>query len=261
MNTEEYISSGIVESCVLGLASDEERNEFEKMCIQYPEVLAARTAFEIAIEKQAMENAVAPASFLKNKILAGLDTSLQTPNSSAKVVSLPVSVLVKNLNWLKYAAAACVLLLAGSIYFNISLSNKNKSLQNNYNNSVAELSDLKKDMEVLVANPNVKMAAMHGMDISPKSLATVYWDTTSHDVYLLANNLPAPPTEMQYQLWALLDGKPIDLGMLNYDLKQKKLLLRMQNAQGAQAFAITLEKKDRPDVSKPAGDMVVMGKL
>ena len=31
--------------------------------------------------------------------------------------------------------------------------------------------------------------------------------------------------------------------MIDYDLKQKKLLLRMKNAQGAQAFAITLEKK------------------
>ena len=50
MNTQEYISSGIVESYVLGLASEEERREFEKMCNQHPEVLAARNAFEIALE-------------------------------------------------------------------------------------------------------------------------------------------------------------------------------------------------------------------
>jgi hypothetical protein len=105
------------------------------------------------------------------------------------------------------------------------------------------------------------MAAMGGLEVSPKSFATVYWDTSSHDVWLLANNLPAPQSEMQYQLWALLDGKPIDLGMLDYDLKQKKLLVRMKNASGAQAFAVTLEKKDRPDVSTPAGEMYVMGKL
>ena len=34
---------------------------------------------------------------------------------------------------------------------------------------------------------------MKGMEISPASYATVYWDTTSHDVYLLVNNLPTPP--------------------------------------------------------------------
>ena len=260
MNIEEYISSGIVESYVLGLASDEDRSEFEKMCKQHPEVLAARTAFEMVIEKQAMENAVAPPMFLKNKILSGLNSSSENVVAPAKVVSLPAAGPAKNLSWLKYAAAACLILLAGSIYLNISLSNKNKNLQNTYNNSVAELNEVKKGMEI-PANPNVKMAAMNGMDISPKSFATVYWDTASHDVYLLANNLPAPPTDKQYQLWALLDGKPVDLGMLNYDLKQKKLLVRMKNAQGAQAFAITLEKKNRANVAVPEGDMYVMGKL
>jgi anti-sigma-K factor RskA len=254
VNIQEYISSGIVESYVLGLASPEERSEFEQLCTLYPELLKARTAFELAIEKQAMDNAIAPPAGLKNKILAELDST------AAKVITMQ-SAPVKNLNWLKYAAAACVALLAGSIYLNVSLSNKNKSLQNNYNNTVAELSDIKKDIQVLQSNPNVKMAAMGGLEVSPKSFATVYWDTSSHDVWLLANNLPAPPSEMQYQLWALLDGKPIDLGMLDYDLKQKKLLVRMKNANGAQAFAVTLEKKDRPDVSTPAGAMYVMGKL
>ena len=68
MNTQEYILSGIVESYVLGLASDEERREFEQMCSQHPEVLAARNSFELAMEKQAMENAIAPATDLKSKI-------------------------------------------------------------------------------------------------------------------------------------------------------------------------------------------------
>jgi anti-sigma-K factor RskA len=254
VDIQEYISSGIVESYVLGLASPEERSEFEQLCKQHPELLAARTAFELALEKQAMDNAITPPAGLKSKILAELDSP------AAKVITMQ-SAPVQNLNWLKYASAACVALLAGSIYLNVSLSNKNKNLQSNYNNTVAELSDIKKDIQVLQSNPNVKMAAMGGLEASPASFATVYWDTASHDVWLLANNLPAPPSDKQYQLWALLDGKPIDLGMLDYDLKQKKLLVRMKNASGAQAFAVTLEKKDRPDVSTPAGDMYVMGKL
>ncbi|MFZ1314353.1 MAG: hypothetical protein WAR38_15915, partial [Chitinophagaceae bacterium] len=69
MNIQEYISSGITESYVLGLASDEERREFEKMCAQYPEVLQARFAFELAMEKQALENAINPTAELKDRIL------------------------------------------------------------------------------------------------------------------------------------------------------------------------------------------------
>ena len=253
MNVQEYISSGIVESYVLGLASDEERREFEQRCMQYPEVLAARNAFEMAMEKQALENAIAPPADLKKRIFEEI-------KETTKAVSLPPTP-VRKINWAKYAAAASVILLAGSLYFNLNLYNKNKTLQNNYDNTVAKLNDVEKDIRILQQNPNVKMASMKGMEVSPASYATVYWDTTSHDVYLLANNLPVPPSDKQYQLWALLDGQPIDLGMINYDLKQKKLLVRMKNARNAQAFAITLEKKDRPNPSVPGGDMYVMGNL
>lgn len=252
MNTQEYISSGIVESYVLGLASDEERREFEQLCAQYPEVLAARTAFELSLEKQAMENAIAPPSALRSNILDLI-------SNSDKIIPLQQAP-VKKINWFKYAAAACLLLLAGSIYWNLTLSNRNKDLQSNYNNTVAELSELKKEAQVLQQNPNVKMAAMSGQEASPKSFATVYWDTTSQDVYLLVNNLPKPASDKQYQLWALLDGQPIDMGLI--EITEKPLqLYRLKKAQAAQAFAITLEKKGRPDVSKPEGDLYVMGKL
>ncbi|MBL7724332.1 MAG: anti-sigma factor [Chitinophagaceae bacterium] len=253
MNIQKYISSGIVESYVLGLASDEERREFEKACEQYSEVLQARIAFETVLEKQAMENAIAPPADLKAKIF----DQISEPGRVIPMQTVPV----RKISWLKYAVAACVILLAGSLYMNITLSNENRKLKGNYDLTLAELDEVKKDIRILQENPNVKMASMKGMEVSPASYATVYWDTASHDVYLLANNLPVPASDKQYQLWALLDGQPIDLGMLDYNLKQKKLLVRMKNARNAHAFAITLEKKDRPNPSVPGGDMYVMGGL
>lgn len=250
MNIQEYISSGIVESYALGLASDEERKEFENMCAQYPDVLAARTAFELALEKQAMENAIAPPADLKNKII-------DTIGAAGKVVPMQPAP-VRKISWLKYVAAASIILLAGSLYYNINLYNKNKDLQRNYDNTVAKLNDMEKDIRVLQQNPNVKMASMKGMEISPTSYATVYWDTTSHDVYLLVNNLPVPASDKQYQLWALLNGKPVDLGV--FDIKKERLLIQAKNAQGAEAFAITMENKGgspTPTMEK----IYVMGKL
>jgi anti-sigma-K factor RskA len=251
MNIQDYILSGIIESYVLGLASEEERKEFEQLCIQYPEIKKAREAFEFSLEKNAMDNAVSPSAIIKEKIFSEIKND-------------PRPAVIKKINsnsWTWYAAAACFIFLLGSLYWNYSLYQENKKLQGHYKESLAQLNEMENDVRILQQNPNVKMASMKGMDASPQSYATVYWDTTSHDVYLLANNLPAPPTDKQYQLWALLDNKPIDLGMLDYGLKQKKLLVRMKNAQNAQAFAITLERKDRPDPSVPKGDMYVMGKL
>lgn len=252
MNIQEYISGGIVESYVLGLASEAERREFEQYCQQYPELVKARLEFELALEKQAMAHAVTPDPSLKATILA--EISKEEEKKPAPV---------RYLNGWKYAAAACIALLAGSIYMNISLSGKNTALRNEATAARNELALVKKDIEMIRSNPEIKMASLKGTDMAPGALTTVYWDTSSHDVYLLVNNLPRPADSLQYQLWALAAGKPVDLGMISeeYFIKEDRLLLKAKNAQSAEAFAITLEKKGRADQSKPEGQIFVLGNL
>lgn len=260
MNVQEYISSGIVESYVLGLASPEEQREFEQIAAQYPEVLEARIAFETSLEQQAMNNPIIPPASLKEQVMAAALKKDATDGTvpAAKIVSIDRAPVVRT-NWLRYAAAAAVILLAGSLFWNISLYNQNRQLKADYVATTGKLADMQKDMAMIVNNPNIKMAAMKGLEASPASMATVYWDTTSKDVFLLVNNLPKPASDQQYQLWALLNGKPIDLGMVDNNLLvgQRKLLLKMKNTAGAQAFAITLEKAGGNPT--PQGAMYVMG--
>jgi anti-sigma-K factor RskA len=56
----------------------------------------------------------------------------------------------------------------------------------------------------------------------------------------MINNLPQPAPGKQYQLWALIDGQPHDLGVCDFEIK-KRLLVQMKGVHNAQAFAITLE--------------------
>ena len=244
MNIKEYISSGIVESYVLNLASVEERSEFEKMCSLHQEVREARNSFEMAMEKQALEASVPPPLELKQKLI-----EILKPGQKKFRVSRRSEDPVYSLKWLKYAVAACLIMLAGSIYWNVLFFNRNKDLKNS--NSILEnqvtdysskLAEIEHDARML-QNPNIKMAALEGTEHSPQSFVTVYWDTTSKDVFLMINNLPQPASGKQYQLWALLNGEPIDLGV--FEIKKDKMLpiVQMKNAQNVQAFAITLEKK------------------
>ncbi len=256
MNVQEYISSGIVESYVLGLASQEEQREFEQNCAQYPEILEARIAFETSLEQQAMNNAVIPPPAFKEQVTAAVFQ--ESKSQTAKVVSIDQAAPVMRTGWIKYAAAAAVVLLAGSLFWNISLFNENNKLKADYTAASGRLADLEKDMSTLM-NPNVQMTAMKGLDASPASYTTVYWDTTTKSVFLLINNLPKPASDKQYQLWAILDGKPVDLGMIKneYLIGQRPLLLRMNNTAGAQAFAITLEKAGGNP--QPQGTMYTLG--
>ncbi|MEJ0083604.1 MAG: anti-sigma factor [Puia sp.] len=93
---------------------------------------------------------------------------------------------------------------------------------------------------------------------APSSLATVYWNTQSKDVYLLVNKLPAPVPDKQYQLWAIVDGKPVDAGV--FEMAEGISFVKLKTIPKAEAFAITLEKKGgstKPDMDA----MYVMGKV
>lgn len=244
MNVKEYISSGIVESYVMGLASEAERLEFEQNCVQYPEVAEARTAFELALEEQLLGDATPVPKELKGQIDERIRSAgLEATDNNSEEERTPV----RSMGVWKWIAAASLILLAGSVYWAITTNKKyqdlqaqNKELQNKIQESTVQASDMQDDMDKIRNHP-MKTAALKGDD--DRAYAIVYWDTvsTSRDVYLMINNLPQPATDKQYQLWALLDGQPIDLGMI--EAKQTRLLYRMKNVQNAQAFAITLEPK------------------
>jgi anti-sigma-K factor RskA len=108
----------------------------------------------------------------------------------------------------------------------------------------------------LMSNPAMAQVKMPGVPGKEASLATIYWNTQTKDVYLLQNKLPAAPAGKQYQLWAIVDGKPVDAGMLDNCTG----LCKMKNIPAAQAFAVTLEKQG----GSPAptlSDLFVMGKV
>jgi anti-sigma-K factor RskA len=243
VNVKEYIQSGIVESYVLGMATDAERKEFERNCADYSEIAAAKDAFERSLEAQLMQDAVAPPAFVKEKVLEAIRLTATENGVEHDMEEAPV----RQMNVWKWVAAASLILLAGAGYWAYTANEK-------YQDAVARQSSIEKEMQqknselaamqqdaAMMQKPGVKMAALKGTANAPQALTTVFWDSTSKDVYLFVNNLPQAPTEKQYQLWALLDGRPIDLGML--EVKEKRLLVKMKNVQNAQAFAITLEPK------------------
>lgn len=263
MNVKEYIQSGIVESYVLGLATDAERQEFERMCADYLEIAGARDAFERSLEEQLIQDAVTPPAFVKEKIFAAITPATTENGIQEEVEEAPV----RRMNVWKWIAAASLILVAGAGYWAYTTNEKYNDLvakqatiENQLQEKNTELTALKADAEMLY-KPGMKMVSLKGTADAPQSYTTVYWDTTgaTKDVYLMINNLPQPPSEKQYQLWALLDGQPIDLGVFDYDIREKRLLVKMKNVQNAQAFAITLEKKGGNPT--PEGSIYVVGNL
>lgn len=253
MNVKEYIASGIVESYVLGLATSEEMAEFERMCAAHQEVQAARVAFEIQLEQKSLQHAITPPNQLRSRIFAELEIEYDRLRSNGNVMPLPdvpEQTPVINMRWWKYTAVAAVLLLAGSIALNVYYARKSSNYENLYTTLQQDYANSQKALQQqltafqssmnIMRDTNMAVIPMKGMPKFPDSRATVYWDKRSKDVYLVVNNLPAPQPGKQYQLWALVNGQPVDAGML--DWHNANAVASMKNIPVAQGFAITLEK-------------------
>ena len=243
MNVQEYIESGIIESYVMGLASEPERAEFERLCTQYPELVAARRKFEERLEGYASENAVPPPPEVKVKVLEKIITmqDQKEPARSSKDAIRPLLLP-------RFVAAASILLLIGMGYLyyqtkqeNKDLTDTNDRLKTSLDTTRNILQRIVSEQKDVVSNPNVTVVNMVGTQVAPKSSANIYWDSTSSNVYLVVKNMPKLPSDQQYQLWALIDNKPKDLGI--FDATDQKVILKMKNTQKAQAFAITIEQK------------------
>jgi anti-sigma-K factor RskA len=273
VNLQEYISSGIIESYVLGLANLEEQREFEQLCSQYPELLVARENFELELEKHSLSNQVAPPVVLKENIWNKIKEPQVPVLPFEKETGVPVIPQMKahSGGWLKYAAAASIILLLGSTLLNFYFYQQYNSYSARYDAlfaSTQQMANTNKVLQVrndelqsgirVMKDTGTQLVALKGTAGSPNSLATVYWNKTTSDVYMLVNNLPTPGPDQQYQLWAFVDGRPVDAGFLN--MQTSESILKMKNFARAEVFAITLEQKGRKDTSAPSGMVYVLGK-
>ncbi len=58
----------------------------------------------------------------------------------------------------------------------------------------------------------------------------------------MVESLPKTPTGKQYQLWCIIDGKLVDMGVIDKEFENKVLTIKAPKG-SVVAFAITLEKQ------------------
>jgi anti-sigma-K factor RskA len=250
VNVEEFISSGILESYILGNASPEEIRKVQEMEKLYPQV---RQELD-AIESSLMEHAESygdlssrPEKELKNKLFT------TASNGSAQARVVPISQPAASSS-LKYAVAACLALFVTSavvnyiLYTKLDDAEKELAAMNNERSFLADqmkaqqvkLASADKDLQ-MVMHPANKIISLKGSDLSPSSSAMIVWNKNDKAVFLHVSSLPEPPAGKQYQLWALVDGKPVDAGVFTVG-EGAGAIQQMKVMQEAQAFAVTLEK-------------------
>jgi len=249
MTKEEFIKTGLCEQYVLGLTTPEEAKTVEQMLLTYPELKTDCIKLEGCMEKYARANAIPPPATLKKSVLAKIDEVEAMEKAARNNISIP--------KWGAISAAASFI---GLLFFSFFAWDGKAKVENEMAILSTEFKQFQKDCEQaqnekmiyasqnsFLKDPNTTHIHLRGEN---NTLAIAYWNENKDKAYLKLENLPAPPEGKTYQMWADIDNKMVDMGVIEFDNKKMITIPHMVNAA---SLNITLENEggsDHPDVSQ-----------
>ncbi|MBL0359250.1 MAG: anti-sigma factor [Chitinophagaceae bacterium] len=266
MEIKNIISSGLLELYATGLASEQEAAQVLQWVQQYPEVADELAQIETAMAMYAQANSVQPSPHIKEKIFATINEDatvipLKNPGKKDKAPIVSISTFWKNV------AAASVVLLLGSAVLNFVQYNNNgtlgKKLAQNKElvNNLQDQAKLMEDNWRIVQSRYSQPVTVNGLPVSPEAQAKVFWMKNTGDVYVDPGNLPEAPKGKQYELWAIVDGVPVNAGIIITTKKGDQYSIQKMKGFGkVDAFAVSLEAESSKPAEKP--DLVMaVGKM
>ena len=262
MNLQAYITSGILELYVHGLASPDEIREVEAMAEQHPEVQQEVDAIRQTLETYSDLHGVQPPAGLKEKVMQRLgDVPQGKPSNgdSPTATAQPTrgsyeprqqgdSGIASVASWILGLAllGACVavfLFWRQAERANAQLKTAQEQVEQVRKDCEADKAKANKVNEQFIAIRHwaTKPVQMKGTPLGGDAFAVVYWNSVKKTSYLDVVKMPEPAAGKQFQLWAIVDGKPTDMGV--FDVAVAGGLQEVPFIDNPQAFAVTLEPK------------------
>lgn len=254
MNKEELIQSGLLELYALNHCSEDEKTLVETH-LQDEEVKAELTAIEEGLFAVAINSSVQPRAEMKAKIMASIlkEESADKTTSKTETKKSKVIPLNKGNNFAWRVAAGFMLLVSIGLFtvYNGRLNQlderltaitiEKESISKNYSQIKAVSDDLT-EVEQFFSERLIRSFELKHPTDPTQTFGVLYWCPTSGEIMLNGMDMPKLSEDEQYQLWALVDGKPLDLGVISKDWNgETNRLAHLKGLKELSAYAITIE--------------------
>lgn len=265
MDIKAYIESGIIEQFVMGETNEAQTREVMAYARQYPEIKAEIEAVENTLIQLAEAGSREPKTHTADKLFA----EVFKDQNNSQTVSTPVVPMKSASMYRTYLAAASIALLI-SVGMNIfqygrlrqsedqllAINAEKAEYAANMKAQQASYSQLKKEMDEMMS-PDMVQVKLGGMGSMPDAKAVVYYNMKNGEVHMHLNHLPQAPEGKQYQLWAIVDGQPVDAGVFD---SGEEGMMNMKASRKPGMFAVTIEKMGG-SVAPTMDQMVLAGKF
>ena len=219
MDLQPFIQSGLLESYVLGQVTAEERSLVERMLSQHTEARTELSTIEQTIERYAMAQATPPPAWMKGRILDQLDQMPSPPGPVPHGTVRPMAA-VGTLRLFQMLAAALLVAVAFLWYKNGEIQTQQTEQQTQFLSVQNRLNDCAQQAEKTQLIVNFMRDA--GTEViklnnaaDGKGTALLYKNDGQGTTVLDVSGVIAPSAPNKYlQFWAVIDGKPVSLGMV-----------------------------------------------
>jgi anti-sigma-K factor RskA len=188
---------------------------------------AQKTPIEIAVEESKLKERAERA---EKKVLP----LVQTRRAESRTA-----------RWILIAATALLAFTSAYLFKqNAKLASERDYLSHERDSLSEELAVSRRQVDEIVS-PKTKVIAMIG-DEAPQANAKVVWDTKAQQWVVYIYDLPAPPSDKDYQLWYVTAKAKINAKVFSTDEQGRavfKLTLPPEALAGLAATAVTLEPK------------------
>ena len=227
-----FLDSNLLNKYLVGDTSMEEAKEVEYFIDNYPEVASAYEKLQNNLELIAKAGAVDVPNHVLSNILEALDES-----NSTKIIQL---VQNRKTPWYSIAASTAAVLFAVTSFLlyqkNQILADENNivveeifDLRSDIENNNAKLSDLSRELNKL-NNPDAKKYVING-NARAKNLKTVaYINPVEKTSMIDVITLPQLPKDQHYEIWAELQDRMVNLGILDETDRRLKPIPYMEDA-------------------------------
>ncbi|WP_179374458.1 anti-sigma factor [Winogradskyella wichelsiae] len=227
-----FLNSDLLQKYLVGDISSEESKEVEHFISNYPEAAEAYEKLQDNLEIIAKAGAVDLPKDLLGDILNSLDES-----SDTKVIHLTQE---RKTPWYSFAASAAAVIFAVTSFM---FYQKNEELKNENNVVVEEIFDLRSDIQnnnsklddlsrelLKLNNPDAKKYVINGNERAKNLKTVAYINSVEKTSMIDVVTLPQLPKEQQYQIWAELQDKMVNLGILDESDRRLKQIPYMEDA-------------------------------
>jgi len=258
---------------VLNALEPEERSDFEQMFEEateeqlelYQEMRSAANQLAFNVERTEAPEAV------KQHIMHQIKDP-DEEDSEAIGGQISKDRESSGVDWGKLAIAASFALLLVTlslVFYSFNLSGELNEREQVIEEQQAQITELQQDVEqkeellAILESRDVDLVIMSGMEVNPGGYGKVIWDPESQQALLQVSNLPAVPSDKDYQLWIIKNNQPISAGVFAVNDPARDNFFKIEeladSEQPADAFAITMEPKG--GMPQPTGDMYLMGNM